>query len=276
MNPVEQLVFGLHCLARAVRATGRAAVWRTALPAAAAQCAVVVAIAWAAHPVFSPVMAPLLRAVTGGDVIRYPGLFTRLAPLAALTQSPLWLVAGAPCAAAATAAFAVAFGAETPSRRAPATAIAAALATSPFAVAIAFVQWSLSAVATAQMSAMTQQLLPWLGGVAIGLACAACFLVVAEVVLGEAGALAAWAALPRLAAVGFLPGLAALAVLSLPLLPFAALEPAAAAGNLPGGPEAATVVALARAGVVTVAGLVGTGAAALAWLALAAGPEDAA
>jgi hypothetical protein len=78
MNLLEQLALGWHCPLRALRECFRAALWRPWWPLLAGYVVLLLAIAFAAHPLLSAFMAPAIRMAAGDDALRYPELFRRL------------------------------------------------------------------------------------------------------------------------------------------------------------------------------------------------------
>ena len=275
MNGFEQVALGGICLARALRESWSPAVWRTWLPVLLARLAIVAALAGCAHPALSWAMAPLLRAASAEDALRFPQLFQRLASLAARGDLPVLLLIVPLCAGSATRSFAEAFGAPAPaSHRMLREASALVLVSLPALIAGVAVQVALERLAGVRLSGFSRAVLPHLGLLLVLTVQAACFYLIAEIVLGGSGAPGALAAIPRSLAAGFVPALVVLALLELPMLAFAPIEPLAASGRWHGMPEAAVVVACVRAAVQTLTGLLAAGAGTLAWMSAVAPAED--
>jgi hypothetical protein len=271
----EQVALGGICLARALREACRPAQWPAWLPLLLARLALVAALAGCAHPLLSWAMAPLVRAAAGDGALHFPQLFAVLGPLAARCEPIVWALVGLPCAGHATRRFAAAFGRPAPRDRGSARETATLILAGLPAVLVALaVPAALDAMSGVRLSGISRLLLPQAGALVVLAAQAATFYVVAEVVLGEANALEALAAVPRSLAPGFLPALVVLAVVSLPLLVFAPFEALAAAGRWHALPEAAVPFACLHAVALTFVSMVATGAGALAWMGVLAEPEN--
>lgn len=266
MNAIEQLALGVVALGRVLAECARPAIWRAWLPVLAAQAAFVLLVAFGAHPLVSWFMAPLLHAITGGDPLHYPELFQRLASLCAradLVVIALLLPLGA---GDATRRFAAAFG------HAPAPggvrhdALALVVVGLPAVIVGLVLQVGLDRLGSVRISGVSRLVLAQLGAlVAMGVQAATLY-VFAEVSLGRRGIRGTFARLLPSFRNGFLPALVALALLGLPMVAFAAIEPLAASGRWHDLPEMAAVVALARAVLQTVLWMLAYGVATLVWL----------
>jgi len=266
VNAIEQLALGVVALGRVLGESTRPAIWRAWLPVLAAQAAFVVLVAFGAHPLVSWFMAPLLRAITGGDPLHYPELFQRLAALCAradLVVVALLLPLGA---GAATRRFAEAFGrAPTPGgvRNDALALVAVGL---PAVLVGLVIQLGLDRMGGVRISGISRLVLAQLGAlVAMGVQAATLY-VFAEVTLGRRSVVGTFARLLPSFRSGFLPALVVLALLGLPMIAFAAVEPMAASGRWHDLPELAAVVAIARALLQTVLWMLAYGVATLVWL----------
>jgi len=78
VNLYEQVALVGLSFGHALRASRRPATWLPWLLVPGTSLLALLALAWCAHPLLSPVMAPLLRASVGEEALRYPGLYVRL------------------------------------------------------------------------------------------------------------------------------------------------------------------------------------------------------
>ncbi len=266
MNAVEQLALGVVALGRALGASLRPAIWRAWLPVFAAQCVIVVLIAFAAHPAISWFMAPMLHAVTGGDPLHYPELFQRFAALCAradLAVVALLLPLGA---GASTRRFGEAFGLASAPGRLRDDALSLIAVGLPAVLVGVAIQVGLDRLGGVRISGISRVVLAQLGALLMMGAQAATLYVFAEISLGRHGIARTLARILPSFASGFLPAFVALALLGLPMLGFAAVEPLAAAGRWHDLPELAAVVAIARAALQTVLWMLASGVATLVWM----------
>lgn len=278
MNLLEQLVLGWHCPLRALRECFRSALWRPWWPLLAGYVVMLLAIAFAAHPLLSAFMAPAIRMAAGDDALRYPELFRRLpglwrwaqlafdalvTPFAAGYSALLWSerfrgVALHPSQARAAML-----------RHAPVLL----LATLPVTLATVLGNVALDSLVNVRLSGLSRALAPQAIGAIIFLVRAACFYAVPMVMLDRRGSRRALLVLPGTLGKGFVPALVACLLLALVQLPFAVLlaQPGALAERIP---EAVLGVALVSAFVsVALAGLA-SGAGTLLYLSSLLPGED--
>ncbi len=266
MNAIEQLALGVVALGRVLGECLRPAVWRAWLPVLAAQAAFVVLVAFGAHPLVSWFMAPLLHAITGGDPLHYPELFQRLASLCARAELAVVALLLPLGAGAATRRFAEAFGRAPAPGRVRDDVPALVVVGLPAVIVGVVIQLGLDRVGGVRISGASRFLIAQLGAlVAMGVQAATLY-VFAEVSLGRRGVRGTFARLLSSLANGFLPAFVALALLGLPMVAFAAIEPMAASGRWHDLPEMAAAVALARALLQTVLWMLAYGVATLLWL----------
>ena len=109
MNGFEQLALGWQCLWHTRREILRLELWGPWLALLSAQAVVIALLAFAAHPLVSWFMVPLLRATTAEDIVRYPELLRRLPALAAEAAVVLGLLLGSLTVGVATRQFADCF-----------------------------------------------------------------------------------------------------------------------------------------------------------------------
>ncbi len=279
MNALEQLALGLHCLGRALREATRPTAWWTVALPALAQLLAVGAMAAGTHPALSWFMAPLLTFLAGDAALRYPQLFHRLPELAASAAFLISVLLGPLAAGAATLWCDEAFHGVRPR---PGHSLRAALRRGPALVLVALpaaaAQWALAALPEAlagvRLSGVTRAAVPALAGTVLLGVRAAFAWVTAEMLLGQCGPLRALGAVPHAFTRGFFAALAILAVLALPLAPFATLEGLAAGGTWGGRPELVLVLVAVHAVVQAGVTLVGAGALALAWRGAVVPAED--
>lgn len=252
MNPLEQLATGWMCLGRSIREARTWAPWAPALVWAAAHALIVFVLVFAAHPWLSGVMAPLLRAASGEDALRYPELFRRMPGL--VTRAG-WLLAPllAPLlAGAATVMFTDAYRGRTPRVRAAWDQVAAhagtlLLASLPFHLVLLALTLGLGEVGGGRVSVITRLLVPRLVLGAGALLQALLLLVPPLVLLERRGLRATFAALPEALRHGFLGALMIASLAALLPLPFDAW--AAKSGPIvnSGLPEKVAAIVLLRA-----------------------------
>jgi hypothetical protein len=275
VTALEQLSLGSICLARGVRAAFRPALWRRWWPVPLALGVVVLAIAASPLPILSAFMAPLLRLISGEDVLHFPLLLQRLAPLVSRADVLVWALVAPPCAGGVIRALAAGFGHPAPAVRSRGSeAVQLVVAMLPVTLVALLVQAGLDALPFLRVSSLSRFVLPWLS-TALVLGLRAAFLCVcAELVLDGTTALGALAVIPRAMEHAFLPALLLLLLLSPPAILFAWAEPLAAAGRWRQSPELALPLALAHAAYLAWAGLAACAAATVLWLgALAPGEE---
>ena len=280
MSLLEQLAFAVLSLAAALREIRRPAAWAPWLPVFGLSLLAVLALAWAAHPALSWVIAPLLAACGRTDALHYPALYRQMPEL----LGPVGIALGAlvvPFASgAATLAFASAYRGGRPRlagamretmRRWPALV----LATSPVVLARLALLALAGGLGTVRISNATRALLPGAGELALLLVRAACFYAVAEVMLERRGGLRALAAVPGSLARGFAGALLALALAGLPALFLGAIAGGPLAAFSARVPETAALLALARAALDAAAGALLAGAATMIHMGAVAAREDA-
>ena len=246
--------------------------WLWALPLAAAELAVVALLWYAAHPLVSWFMAPLLLRVVGPGALHYPHLFELMPGLFDRADAVLGAVVGSISFGAATPAFAAAFRGETVhARDALARAFASAgrlvLVLLPFNVLLFALGWAGNHVLGPMLAGRTiARALPLFVTTASLVLQSAFFFAVALVVLEGLGTRAAWRALPSTWRPGFVPALIVGAV-TLLLLSVARL-PAVTPGLLVerGVPELAGWLTVWHVVTGVVNGFVLTGSATLLYL----------
>ncbi|MCC6650596.1 MAG: hypothetical protein IT348_05560 [Candidatus Eisenbacteria bacterium] len=278
MNLLEQLALGWHCPLRALRECFRSALWRPWWPLLAGYVVALLALAFAAHPLLSPVMAPVVRLAAGDDALRYPELFRRLpglwkwaqlaldalvTPFAAGYSALLWSERfhGVPLHPAHARAEML--------HRAPKLL----LAMLPVTLATVLGNAALDSLASVRMSGLSRALAPQAIGALLFFVRAACFYAVPMVMLDRRGPLRALLVLPGTLGKGLLPAVVACLLFALVQAPFAVLlaQPGALAARLP---EAVLGVALVSAFVsVALAGLA-SGAGTLLYLSSLLPGED--
>lgn len=271
MNLFEQVALGWQCLWQTRRELIRPNLWGPWLVGFLIQTGVILILLFAAHPTLSWFMAPLLRAVTQDDVLRFPELLRRLPGLAGSVAVVLGLALGSLLSGAATRLFADCFRGVV---LRPGLAWTDALnrwgALLIAALPAALLGWVMQALPGAltgvRMSSISRRLLPEvLGG--IGLVMTALFLYTTVLVMLEGrGAFAALREVPRTWARGFVPALVVVLLVSLLRMPLDRLALASASIVDRGIPELTVVLALLQAGVGALAGFLLTGSATLLYL----------
>lgn len=112
MNLLEQLTLAWQALRHTVPQLVRPRLWLWALPLAAAELLVVALLWYAAHPLVSWFMVPLLRAASGADTLHYPRIFEVMPALFSRADLVIGAVVGSIAFGAATPAFAERFRGE--------------------------------------------------------------------------------------------------------------------------------------------------------------------
>ncbi len=279
MNGFEQLALGWQCLWHTRRELVRVELWGPWLVLLLAQAIVIALLAFAAHPLVSSFMAPLLRLATTEDIVRYPELLRRLPALAAQGAVVLGLLLGSLTAGVATRQFVDRFrGSPVRAplawsealRRWPALLIAAL----PVALIGGLVQRLPEALSTVRMSSLTRSLLPEAFG-AFGMLLTALLLYTTALVMIERrNAFAALREVPATWKRGFLPAFVVVVLVTLVRLPLDRLTLASRVIVDRGIPELAIALALAQATVAAFAGFLMTGAATLLYLTVVADREE--
>jgi len=279
MNVFEQVALGWQCLWHTRRELLRPELWVPWLVALLAQSLVICLLLFAAHPALSWFMAPLLRAVTHEDVLRYPELLRRLPGLAAQAAVVSGLLLGSLVAGAATRQFAdhfrgsrvsasAAWGAAFPSW--PSLLVSSA----PVALVGLTLHLLPSLLAGVRMSSLSRGVLPELLG-AVGLVVTALLLyTTALVMLERRSGFTALREVPRTWARGFLPALVVVLLVALVRMPLDRLALATRVIVDRGIPELAVVLALSQAVVAAFAGFLLTGASTLLYLSVVSAREE--
>ncbi|HTR96540.1 MAG TPA: hypothetical protein VMH61_01445 [Candidatus Acidoferrales bacterium] len=275
----ELVALGLLACGRAIRTAFRSAVALTWLPMLALQALVILALAVAAHPLLSGFMAPLLRAVSGDDALRYPQGFHRLPALAAQAWFFGAAIVGPLCTGAAARAFA-ASGAGRPAlagtallealRRWPSLWLAAL----PGALVVVGLDAALAQLAGVRISGPTRALLPLLAGGLQIAAQAACFFPPMLVALEDLNPFVAIARIPSTLEHGFVPAAVVLLLVAAVMQPFGWVAPWALGDAGHDLPEVSGVLAVAQGLALAAAGLIASGAGAFAYLAALAPGEE--
>jgi hypothetical protein len=271
MSVLEQVAFGWQCLLAALRACGSRAVWGPWAALFVLQALGLLVLAWCAHPALSWAMAPLLRAIEGDAVLRYPELYRRLPALARDTGLVLAAFVTPVAAGISAALF------ERHFRREPGPALVAwadggsragalLLAGLPVTLAMLGLYGMLHALPHVRLSSAARAAAPLAAGAALAFVRTVFAYAPALVVLGRRSAPAALATVPATWAPGFVPAGTALLLLA-PLTVAATIAAAASASLVErGAPEWGAAVVLARAAVDTFVSMVASGAVTLAWL----------
>lgn len=271
MNALEQVAFGWQCLLESLRACRSAAIWGAWAVLFGLHALAILACVWAAHPLLSWFMAPLLRTLGSDEWLRYPGLFVRLPVLA----RDAGLVIGALALPVLSGVWTRLF--ERRFRLAPAAAgqawaealaLAAALlvAALPVTLAAFGLQAMLHNLHLVRMSSLARALAPPAADAALLFVRVGCAYAAALVVLGRRSGPGALAALPATWGPGFLPAAVAVLLLVPAGLAGSALVTASAGFVQHGAPEWVAVALLARAAIGALLAMVATGAVTLAWL----------
>jgi hypothetical protein len=280
MTLLEQSALGWQALRFTLREAARARLWLPFLVPLALQTVMITALALAAHPALSWLLAPLLTRLAGPQVLHYPDLFRALPDLVLRADLVVTTTAGALATAVSTRLFAQVFAGREPSlgeafaeslHRWPAVLLAQLPAPLLlFALGLAFER--LSGV---RLSSLTRGMLPQVQIVlAIGVQAAFAYLA-AMVVLGRRSPLEAWRGLPGTWRRGFVPALAAFTAATLVLLPLQTLLRQVAVIVDRGVPElAVATTALLFVGA-AVASWLSTGAVTLVWVSAIATREEA-
>lgn len=279
MNGFEQLALGWQCLWHTRREILRVELWGPWLSLLLAQAVVIALLAFAAHPLVSWFMVPLLRATTVEDIVRYPELLRRLPALAAEAAVVLGLLLGSLAVGVATRQFANRFrGAPVSAPMAWSEALprwpALLISSLPVALVGLMVQRLPDALLAVRMSSLTRNLLPEVFG-AFGMVLTASLLYTTSLVMIERrSVLVALREVPATWKRGFLPALVVVVLVTLVRLPLDRLTLASRVIVDRGIPELAIALALAQATVAAFAGFLMTGAATLVYLTAVADREE--
>lgn len=279
MNLFEQVALGWQCLWHTRREWVRFELWGPWLLLLALQSGVILALLFAAHPLLSWCMAPLLRGIADADIVRYPELLRRLPALAAQAAVFSGWIVGSLTAGVATRLFADRFRG---ARSRPALAWSEALprwpslwlASLPGALlgfGLAFLPTLLAGM---RMSSLSRRLLPEVLNGLSGIVTALLFYVIAMVMIERRSAPSALAQVPRTLARGFVPALVVVLLVSLVRLPLDRLALASGLIVDRGVPELAAVLAFAQAVVSAATGFLLTGSATLIHLSVVAEREE--
>jgi len=270
VNPLEQIALAWQSLGYALRQLFRPWLWTPWLALGLLQAGVLAALAFAAHPWVSPLLAPLVTRLAGEPALHYPDLYLALPGLYARIDLVIAALPGPIALGAATALFRDVALARRPQpgtafrialRRAPALI----LANLPFHLLAA--AWSAGVAALAggrgDIVAQAAHVTALAGSVLFQ----TLFLYAsAFVVIEGRGTLGALAALPHGWREGFWAALVPSVLLLLPLLPLHLLSGAGAVIAERGRPELLAAMALAQIGVALVASFLLYGAATLVFL----------
>lgn len=279
MNAFEQLALGWQCLWHTRRELLRLELWGPWGVLLLAQAAGIGLLAFAAHPLVSWFMVPVLRATTAEDIVRYPELLRRLPGLAAQFGVVCGLLLGSLTAGAATRQFADHFrGARVRPDVAWSEALprwpALLLAALPVALVGLLVQRLPDLLLGVRMSSLSRSLLPEVFNL-LGLLLTSLLLYTTALVMIERrSGLAALRQVPATWKRGLIPAFVVVLVVSLVRLPLDRLTLASRVIVDRGIPELAVVLALAQATVAAFAGFLMTGAATLLYLTVVADREE--
>jgi hypothetical protein len=280
MNVLEQLALAWQCLRYALGQLLSPALWAPWLAVGVVQSLVIVALWWFAHPWLSWLVAPLLAATAGPEVLRYPNLFRLLPALFSRADLVIGASLGALAAGASTALFAdrAAGGEPQPGaawRQAFARAVPLILVNLPLTLIALALSYGIEAWLLAGGSpAEVRRLAHW-ASLGAAFLCQAWFLYVnALVILGRRGWLAALAALPRTAARGLVAALFLSLVTLLPLVPMQWLASASSGLVDRGIPELVGWLVVVQVGVALVSSFLLTGGATLYFQSALAEPLD--
>jgi hypothetical protein len=280
MNVLEQVALAWQCLRYAFCQLLSPTLWAPWLVVGVAQSMVIVALWWFAHPWLSWVVAPLLVAAAGPEVLRYPNLFRLLPALFSRVDLVIGASLGALAAGASTALFAAraAGGEPGPSaawRQAFGRAVPLILVNLPLTLIAVALSYGLEAWLVARgSSGEVRRTAHWMS-LGAAFLCQAWFLYVnALVILGRRGWLAALAALPRTAARGWVAALFLTLATLLPLLPIQWLASTSNALVDRGVPELVGWLVVAQVGVALLGSFLLTGGATLFFQSALAEPRD--
>ena len=279
MNPLEGVALGWQCVRRTLREAAYAPAWLPWLLLFAAEAAVALALAWGAHPALSWLVAPVLRLLHRGDLLRYPALYRALPALAARADDALAVALVPLAAGASTRLLAERFDGR---RSGAGAALAEALrrggaligAAAPATLAAMLLHLGSDLLIAQRVSSFTRRFAPDVAVALGGVAFAACLFAAALVVLERRGLVAALAALPGTWARGFAAALTIVVLGTLPQVPLLLLARGADVIVDRGVPELTLALTLARDAVAAGCGWLAAGAATLAFQsALARRPE---
>jgi hypothetical protein len=112
MNVFQQLALAGHCMVATLGELRRGRLWVPWLAFGLVQFAALLLLAGFAHPLVSPVMAPLVTRIAGPDALHYPNVFRVLPALHARLAFVLDALVGVVAIGAATRLFAARFAGE--------------------------------------------------------------------------------------------------------------------------------------------------------------------
>jgi hypothetical protein len=110
LNPLEQITLAWQSLGRALGQLGRLDLWLPWIALGAIQTLVLLAVWYYAHPLVSPIVTPVLRAVIGEEALHYPNVLRRLPTLYQMVGPFLDLLLGSLAMGTGTLLFAARFG----------------------------------------------------------------------------------------------------------------------------------------------------------------------
>lgn len=279
MNAFERVAFGWQCLFESLRACRSGAVWGAWAVLFGLHALAVAACAWAAHPLLSWFMAPLLRALEGDAALRYPGLYHRLPALARDAGLVLGALALPVVAGAWTRLFERRFRGA-PAAAGPAWSEALArsgsllVAALPVTLAALGLHAALQALPGVRLSSLARALAPPAADAALLAVRIACAFAPALVVLARRPGAVALLRLPRTWGAGLVPVAVAMLLLVPVGLAGSTFVSAASTTLARRAPEWLAVASLARAGIGELLAMLATGAATLAWLGGAGEAEE--
>lgn len=270
MNAFEQIALAWQSLGLVMRRILWPSLWAPWLALGLLQAGLLAALAFAAHPWVSPVLAPLVTRLAGERALHYPDLFLALPGLYARLDLFVAALPGPIVFGAATALFRDVALARRPR---PGAAVRLALSRAP-ALILTSLPFHLLAAA---WSAAVAALAGGRGGVVaqaayvLALSGSVLFQTLflyasAFVVIEGRGTFGALASLPHGWRHGFWAALALSVLLLLPLLPLHLLSGAAGVIAERGRPELLAAMSLAQLGIALVASFVLCGAATLVFM----------
>jgi hypothetical protein len=280
VNLLEQVAFAGASFGHALRASRRTAAWLPWLLVPGASLLALVALAWCAHPLLSPVMAPLLRASVGEEALRYPGLYRSLPKVLGGIRFVLDGLLLPVAFGGSALAFAALYRGREPGagevlretlRLAPVFVLAAL----PAWLAEAVLRAAVAALPGIRLASVTRALAPHAAVAALVMVRATFFYVVVHAALARRGPVAAVASVPGSFRDGFVPALLTLIVLGVPLAALDAVAAGPFAAFVSRVPESAMLLAMLRDVVAGLAGVLAAGTATLVWIAALAPGERA-
>jgi hypothetical protein len=274
MNPLEQVLLGVHALARAAGRIGSGALWVPFALFGAIQVLAVLSVWWVVHPALAWYAVPLVTAAAGPVALHYPDNLALLPVLFGRLDLVLRAVLGPLVTGTATLLFAARFGAvplgvgaavSGALRRAPALVLTA-LPAHLLAFGIAAGLERAAAAAGSGLGPLVHRVALAAGLAATVLVQAMALFMPALVLLEGRGILGAFGALPRAWGRGLAAAVLLCAALLVPPAPLEWLLRHAGRIAERGAPEGVAALVLAQVGVSLLAWFLLAGAATLVFL----------